>query len=89
MRAALDAFWAGQLVADATREVAQIISSRSLDRTIPPAPISSHAPKPSSKDSRASRDSCRSRSRSSPQSPKVSRSEQAPILTSQGLMVIE
>ncbi|XP_021616555.1 nucleolar and coiled-body phosphoprotein 1-like [Manihot esculenta] len=86
MRAALDAFRAGQSVADMTREVAQVISPKSVGRTIPLAPVSSHTPKPSSEDpsSRASKSSGRSRPSSSPRSPKVSKSKRALAPASEG-----
>ncbi|XP_043811063.1 uncharacterized protein LOC122723326 [Manihot esculenta] len=62
MNAVLDALRAGRHVSEATEEVAQVISSRTVSR--PPALTSSRAPKSSSRGAKSSRPSSRSRSSS-------------------------
>ncbi|XP_043804867.1 uncharacterized abhydrolase domain-containing protein DDB_G0269086-like [Manihot esculenta] len=77
MNAALDALRAGRRVSEATEEVAQVISSRTVSR--PPTKASSRAPKTSSRGSKSSRPSSRGRSISVPKPTLESRSNKASI----------
>ncbi|XP_021600730.1 tropomyosin-1, isoforms 33/34-like [Manihot esculenta] len=89
INAALDAFRAGRSVGEATQEVAQVISSRSGDRSAAPVRAPSQEPKSSSKGphSRASKPSGRSKPRAASQPPAASQSGQSSVLTSSELVV--
>ncbi|XP_043815636.1 uncharacterized protein LOC110623700 [Manihot esculenta] len=73
MNAALDALLTGQSVGEATQRVAEVISSRSATQP-PPPPVSSRAPRPSSRHSKSSWPSSRSRSSLAPQHSQAPRS---------------
>ncbi|XP_021609057.1 uncharacterized protein LOC110612586 [Manihot esculenta] len=82
MNAALDALRAGRRILEASKEVARVISSRTVSR--PPAPASSRAPKPSSRSTKSSRPSSRSRPSSANQSSQAPKSTQVAISRKEG-----